>query len=100
MNDIIGSNGSMSAFLSFINPFLQLCYRIISVELMGMPVWAILLNMLVCFTVIGFIVKGSVGIGAFGSVKAGSDAKKAQQAKQSYYKNRQRNGNNVRNRSV
>lgn len=75
MNNIIGSNGSMSAFLSFINPFLQLCYRIISVELMGMPVWAILLNMLVCFTVIGFIVKGSVGIGAFGSVKAGSERK-------------------------
>lgn len=64
MGNILGENGSVTAFLNFISPLLNMCYTILSVEVFGLVLWKILLSFLVCFTVIGFITKGSVGIGS------------------------------------
>lgn len=77
MGNILGENGSVSVFLDFISPLLNMVYTIVSVEVFGMPLWTILLNMLVCFTVIGFITKGSVGIGSGASSASVGASEKA-----------------------
>lgn len=83
MSEILGSNGSLSSFFSFISPLLDVCYMVLSVEVFGLPLWTILLNVLVCFTVIGFITKGSVGLGSVGnSVSAARRSSKSNEGKE------------------
>lgn len=64
MESILGSNGSLSGFFAFLSPLFNLVFTALSVRVFGIQLWLILLNCLVCFTIIGFITKGSVGIGS------------------------------------
>lgn len=68
---------SFSDFLTIFEPFFNLSFRFLRLQIFGVELWTIALNFLVVSTVIGFVTKGNVGIGIASHVSAAADRSKA-----------------------